>query len=300
MSINFKSEKKAEKWAENVKAAGQKILVVYQPITSNLVAKKFYESALHVMSAANLMSLVEKYGVQTKLHINSNFPIDFNRNDAVDTAINSFLADYIFFMDTDQTFPSNCLKNMFSLISEKHPVVAGVYHKKSPDYAPVIGRYAPWTPEYKSVKHHLREQGFVDHRGNQTLYWNPVHFYDRNIPFYADLIGAGCMLVDTKVFKKLQRPYFRYAYDPLLKDPSLNKISEDMWFCAQLKNHDIPILIDPRVQCGHLTEFEVNDEACEQFRTVSLAALKEKDPERHDFVMKHLVDVREEQKKWAI
>lgn len=294
------SDKKPEKWAEQVKAAGQKILVIYQPITSNTVAKKFYESAIHVMSASNLMHLVEKYGVQVKLHIDPNFPIDFNRNNAVETSMQSYLADYIFFMDTDQTFPSNTLRNLFELISEKHPIVAGVYHKKSPDYAPVVGRYADWTPEYKAVKHHLKSQGFVDRKGRQTLYWNPIHFYNKTKPFYADLIGAGCMLVDTQVFKRIKRPYFRYAYDPLLKDPALNKISEDMWFCAQLKDAGIPILIDPRVQCGHLTEYEVNDEACEQYRSASLAALKEKDPEKHSFVMNHLLDVRKEQEQWAL
>lgn len=291
--IQFNSDKKPEKWAEQVKASGQKILVVYQPITDNTVSKKFYISAINVLSASNLMFLVEKYGIQTKLHVNPNFPIDFNRNDAVDTAINSYLADYIFFMDTDQTFPSDCLKNLFELISPKHPIVAGMYYKKQPDYAPVVGRYVDWTDEYKKVKGHLKKQGFVDKRGKQTLYWSPIRFFEDK-RFYADVIGAGCMLVDTSVFKKLKRPYFKYSYDPLLQDEALNKVSEDMYFCAQLKNADIPILIDPRVQCGHLTELEVDKEMFHQFTDSSLGALKAKDQKQYDFVMSKIIDVRQE------
>lgn len=293
------SVKEPTKWAREVKALGHEILVVYQPITDNIVRKKFYITALNVMSANVLMKLAQDRGIQTKLHVDPNFPIDFNRNNAVDTAIDTYLADYMFFMDTDQTFPSDTLINLFEHISDKNPIVAGMYYKKNPDYAPVVGRYVDWTPEYKAVKGHLKSQGFVDRKGRQTLYWTPIHYFHKDKPFQADIIGAGCMLVKTSIFKKLKRPYFRYAYDPLLKDPALNKVSEDMYFCAQLKDAGIPILIDPRVQCGHLTELEVNDEICENYRESALSVTKQKDPKKYDEIMGKLLDVRKEQEAWS-
>ena len=106
----------------------------------------------------------------------------------------------------------------------------------------------------------------------------------------------GCVLVKTEIFKKLSRPYFRYSYDPE-KDATHLKLSEDMYWCAQLKKAGVPILIDPSVQCGHLMEMESDVDLYENHRDTLIEVLKETKPKEHAKLLSEILDVRQEQKE---
>ena len=59
--------------------------------------------------------------------------------------------------------------------------------------------------------------------------------------------GLPCALIKTSVFEKLKYPYFKWShYD------RGTVLSEDLFFCEQLKEKKIPIYVDPRCACDHL------------------------------------------------
>jgi hypothetical protein len=73
-------------------------------------------------------------------------------------------------------------------------------------------------------------------------------------------------------------------------------MDEVMPFCAQLSKKDIPIWIDPRVQCGHLGTIETNSFLYESCRDFQFSASARENPEKFNELTKLFVDVREEQK----
>lgn len=283
-------------WAKSVKDSGQKVLVVVMPMTGNLVHKKFFISAMNVMSAGVINALANQ-GIQMTLHINPNFPIDYNRNSSVDHCLEKYLADYIFFMDTDQTFPKDSLLRMFETISEDTPVVTGMYYKKSSPFDCVTGRFVDWDEESLANKKHIEDQGFVTKDGKQCLYYKGITYFDKDVPFWVDCFGMGCVLAMADVFRNIERPYFKYTYDPRTGDGALLKNSEDMWFCASLKKAGIKALCEPRVQCGHITEIESNCELYENSRDSSFDTTKRLKPDLYQKIMERVLDVREEQKE---
>jgi GT2 family glycosyltransferase len=280
-------------------AAGHKLLMIGQPITGNWIHKKTYASCMNVISPMPMIELLVKHQVATVVRVINDFPIDYNRNKFVDEAIAAG-ADYLMFMDMDQTFPTDTIAMLFDHISDENPVVAGMYFLKKEPFSPVVGRYTPWTESLFKNRQHLEKQGFVlddsTPNGQQLLMWQSVTYFDRNKgPFYADVIGMGCVLVKTDIFKKLSRPYFRYSYDPEKGDDTLMKLSEDMYWCAQLKKAGIPILIDPRVQCGHLMDMESNVDLYENHREAVFAHLKANKRHEYNKTKKAVLDVRSEQ-----
>lgn len=272
----------------NAKKMGLKTLIIGQPVAGRDVPKKTYLSMLQIMSPNNMLNILERFEVVSTVRVLSDFPIDYNRNKFIDDSIRDG-ADYLMFMDMDMTFPANTLECLFENLSDEHPVVAGMYYLKKEPFSPVIGDYTEWTDELLKHKEFLDSHGFVSKEGKQLLKWRAFNGFDETKPFYADVIGAGCFLIKADVFKKLERPYFKYIPDPE-KDHTHNKISEDMYFCAQLKKAGVPIVIDPRVQCGHLTELESNYQLWKGSKEASLEALKKVEgQEKHDEFIKKFI-----------
>ena len=61
--------------------------------------------------------------------------------------------------------------------------------------------------------------------------------------------GMGCILIKTRVFDLAAYPWFDWCNWP---NDDHTVLSEDLYFCEQMKNEDIPIYLDTRIQCGHL------------------------------------------------
>lgn len=59
--------------------------------------------------------------------------------------------------------------------------------------------------------------------------------------------GMGCALIKTKIFDKLQYPWYDWA-----NYTGGGMLSEDLYFCENCRKHGIPIYADTRVNCGHL------------------------------------------------
>lgn len=259
VQINFADvEKQSKTWHEK----GYKIMVVYQPITGSSVMKDFYCSMLSVLSGEIWMYMLEKHKIVIKPYVSPHFPIDANRNMAVRDAIERYKADYMMFIDTDQTFPAKTIPVLYEALLEKQKtkyrsVMAGMYFTKKNPWRGVFGHYGEWDQKTEQYREHFVKHGLIDpSTGQQLLWWKPVDFWDKESIFQVDVIGAGCMMMPLEVFQSIEKPYFKYI--PECANPD-KMVSEDMWFCTQLKKNNIPIWMNSNVSCGHLSHYDVNE-----------------------------------------
>lgn len=59
--------------------------------------------------------------------------------------------------------------------------------------------------------------------------------------------GAGCAFIRTSIVNRMDYPWYHWVnYD------NRQVLSEDLYFCEQCKNLDIPVYTDSRVECGHI------------------------------------------------
>lgn len=237
------------------KEQGKKILVVYIPCTWPTVSRRFLESYVQMTSPEIVEQMDREYNVKMVTMVHTKFPLDLNRNSAVDRAEREFKADYIQFLDADMVFPKDTIPRLFSHITDETPVATGLYWRKGGTMRCVAGKYAP-NSRHKTKMGSLEEQGFLTSDGSQCLYYQPLTSYDVVEPI--DVSGMGCLLARMDVFKALDLPFFKYynAYSTG-GDFTFDGISEEMHFFAQLKKKGIKMMCDPSVRCGHLREIIV-------------------------------------------
>lgn len=249
-----------ERQCEDWRKRGYKIMMVYQPITGGSVASEFYKSMLGVLSGEVWEYMADKHKVILKPYVSPHFPIDANRNMAVLDAQRRYKADYMFFMDTDQTFPPMTIPTLYEALLQKQAatplcVMAGMYFTKRDPWAGVFGVYQGWNEKTEKFRKQYEELGLV-HEGQQLLWWKSVNFWNKNQVFPVDVIGAGCMMMPLAVFEALEMPYFKYLPDFMNEG---KMASEDMWFCATLKRAGIPVWMHSGVSCGHLTTMTIDE-----------------------------------------
>ena len=80
----------------------------------------------------------------------------------------------------------------------------------------------------------------------------------------VDATGAGCLMFDMGVFRKLPRPWFRNDKAPDGAPP----IGEDIGFCQDLKAAGYKIFVDTSVPAGHLTTMVVNTATNRLYRAI--------------------------------
>ena len=68
--------------------------------------------------------------------------------------------------------------------------------------------------------------------------------------FECDAVGAGCMLINMKVFDAIEKPWFFYEYDEQYP------VGEDVWFCRQVQKAGLRIWCDPTINVKHIGEYE--------------------------------------------
>ena len=299
VKINFTElEKQVDKWH----AQGYKIMMVYQPITGGSVATDFYKSMLNVLSGEIFSYMADKHKVIIKPYVSPHFPIDANRNMAVLDARERYKADYIFFMDTDQTFPPMTIPTLFEALLEKQKetelcIMAGMYFAKKDPWGGVFGLYSPWDEKTEKFREQYEKLGLIkyagpeDKVGQQLLWWKSVNFWSKNQIFPVDVIGAGCMMMPLGVFDAIEMPFFKYL-------PDFQKVgkmaSEDMWFCAQLKKAGIPVWMNSKIGCGHLTQLTVDETLNTAQRDAFYATAS---PEKARKTYSQMIDVRTEEDK---
>lgn len=169
--------------------------------------------------------------------------------------------ELIWFVDSDVLLPLNAAALLDHL--EENPVVSGLYFSRRYPYLPQVYYKADPSPT-----------GFT--------YLPMIQIPDQ--PFYADTVGAGCLLVKHSVIEELRTAHLKWRGEiETWRETSwpnlfprrtklsesveralrlgamlapcfefLEKVGEDFWFCEQLQYFlGIKPLVVPSVECEH-------------------------------------------------
>jgi len=147
--------------------------------------------------------------------------IDHARNRLVENALKNECT-HILFLDSDMTFPTEIISQ---LLKHDKDIVGGIY----------VNRH-----NQNTVVAYKKKKG--------ELYVNLVSDEFKGL-IEVDGIGTGALLIKTDVFKKLPKPWFRFA----LHKPSGSIISEDLMFCKLAQDNGYKLYCDTDCECGHLT-----------------------------------------------
>lgn len=63
--------------------------------------------------------------------------------------------------------------------------------------------------------------------------------------------GLGCALIDTRVFRKIDYPWFKWV-----EFPNGEHLGEDLYFCTEARKANLRLLADPHVRCKHMIRRE--------------------------------------------
>jgi len=121
-------------------------------------------------------------------------------------------ADYMLWLDSDMAFPST---TALRLIAHKQPIVAANYMKRS---SPLK------TVAYTSL---------VDWDS-----WLPLESQDELEE--VEGVGMGCMLMETRLLKDINKPWFAFTY----KEDTEDWMGEDFYFQKKLRGAGYKIMID--------------------------------------------------------
>ena len=150
--------------------------------------------------------------------------IEKERNEMVRTAVQE-KATHLMFIDDDIVFPYHAID---LLARRQKDIVGGLYY----------GRVLPRPMAYKD----RMTQENIDPEKDKGV-------------FEVDFVGAGFMMIDMKVFQKLDPPFFHFSYDYKrfgVKGDGLNPVGEDAYFCFYAKENGFKTYVDTTFELGHI------------------------------------------------
>lgn len=150
------------------------------------------------------------------------------RNNIVDAAISQDF-DYILMLDDDMVVPHNLITK---LLAHDKDVTGALYFQRGGEYRPVImERFSDEIGQFGA--------GFIDCN-------HPMLYKDRGL-HEVDVIGGGCMLFKTDVFRKILQPYFETE----------RQVGTDIAICGRLKDAGVKIYVDTSIELGHVGEKKI-------------------------------------------
>ena len=150
-------------------------------------------------------------------------------------------ADYLMMVDNDVTPPRDALVN---LIEHGTEVVSGYYAHRDRDNV-FDGRTCICKLMTPNNEYYFNYPLESEYKAGEILAM-------RNVGNHLVRIhggGMGCILIKTEVFSRISYPWFDWVN---YHDENQGMLSEDLFFCEQLKIAHVPIYVDTRVACGHL------------------------------------------------
>lgn len=227
-----------------------KNLLIYAPLTFSSISSRVFRSFLE-------MTRQEVPGCKTDILICDKFPIDLNRNYALDLALTSkYDADFVMCCDLDQVFQKDTIIKLMETLEEAPDAGAatGIYFRKTYPHRCVVGKYSPWSENLELKRKSLESEGFVDPKtGQQTLYYKPLLYFD--VVQQVDAFGLGCILFRADALRRIKQPFCRYVNGfSTGGDHTFLGHSEDMWMASQLKQAGVKVLCNPKIYAGHVVE----------------------------------------------
>jgi hypothetical protein len=162
-------------------------------------------------SLSQLVKTTTEAGIDTYLYFDSSTILLNQREKLIEEAI-KVESDYVLWLDSDMMFPSNVV---LRLLSHNKDIVACNYMKRSIPMKTVaytdLNNWDSWVP-LEPKEELVKVQG----------------------------VGMGCMLMKTKVFQDLTKPYFEFRY----KEDTQDWFGEDFILLDKLQKNNYEIYID--------------------------------------------------------
>ena len=171
-----------------------------------------------------------------------NGPIDTLRNDIVEKAL-KLEATKLIMMDADMVYHPRTIP---ALLNHRLPVVGALCFRRYPPFDSIMLR-------------------IVDKNR-----YEPVLEWEDGALVEVDATGAGCIMYDMEVFKRLPYPWFRFQKQA---DTGAT-IGEDIGFCQDLKAAGYRIFVDTSIPSGHLTTMIVNESTNKLYQAMKTAQAK--------------------------
>ena len=168
----------------------------------------------------SLMNMVLEYPMDyVPLVATQGYTIAENRTWLVNKAIMAECT-HILFIDDDMIFPPDTLTR---LLKHNKDIIGVVYHSRMFPPSPVV----------------VLENGKV------------IPDKDLEPLMKCQHVGTGVMLINLEVFKKINRPWFKFE----THENGCTIRGEDAWFCKQARVKDYKIWCDTTIKIGHIGDF---------------------------------------------
>jgi hypothetical protein len=178
----------------------------------------------------SLLSIVDElkkagHEVKTKFVVGG-YPIDVVRNMIAEELIKNKY-DYLLSLDADISLANPNIVNI--AVSLNLPIVTGVYMLRSGD-----------STSLAIFKNKLIPLGVSDLKESLMK---------------VSASGMGCVLIAREVFEKIERPWFKWTYDPSTR----KGMGEDRYFFIKARKYGIPTIAFTHWRCTHtvLKDLEV-------------------------------------------
>ncbi len=132
-------------------------------------------------------------------------------------------ADYILFFDDDMMFPADTFERLFA---HRVPMVGALAFTAREPITPVLYKFHRRWNFQKQI---------------ESADIQPMAYYEPDGLMQVDAIGTGFVLIDCKVFDRLEAPWFHGAISA----------GEDIHFCWKLHQAGIPVYCDTSVKTLH-------------------------------------------------
>lgn len=184
--------------------------------------------------------------------LSSNQPYDTSREIATRSALKAG-AEWIFHYDTDILMPVNTIELLIKWSEQfKLPIISGLYWAKKPG--------PPMPAAWLKIAEHPEKNSYDFAPIDPKPYLNTQNIVQ------ADVTGAGCMLINRKVFEKLDKsnpdlPYFQWGIgrhsvcSKCGHKENLPMMSEDFYFCMRAINElNIHPNVSFAIKCDHISK----------------------------------------------
>lgn len=168
-------------------------------------------------------------------------------DDARNTLTEGFLkspTEWLFWMDSDMTFPGDTLVKLFDLAEKKDAkMVTGIYYQRKGMNYPCI-----WSRGEVTENNNTTGMGGIKGKDNRYAGSFLMIHPDKKEPFEVHAAGYGCVLVHRTVYEMMDRPWFQFVK---------NTCSEDFYFFVNAHDLGFKLWADPTIDLGHIGDAPV-------------------------------------------
>ena len=164
--------------------------------------------------------------------------IDSTRNRIAEALL---MSDYthVLMLDADQKHPIDIVQRMarWVIYKPERLIIGGLYFNRRPPYPPLA-----WVKQ---------DDGF----------YYQIHKWEKGLIEDLDLVAGGCLLINRKVFERVERPWFYHDYTGVQEQKeTFTYPTEDIGFCKKAREAGIQICLDTTIESLHGTNAWINEQ----------------------------------------